>query len=198
MSDLAFPQTRWSLIGEVAAGGAGPVIECYAAGIAAYLRLKFPDLALADLEDVTQEVLLHLLTHPDLLTGAKVSEHGRFRYFLATLAFNQARNAVRRLRRSTAHQAPLDLEPVAEPAEVDQAWESAALAAAWQDLRGWVASGDLEADAVELLERHLGAGIPLRQLAEESGLSLATCQRRVAKARTWLQEAAQTRLSATE
>jgi RNA polymerase sigma factor (sigma-70 family) len=198
MSDLVFPQTRWSLVGKVAGGGAGPLIERYATGIAAYLKLKFPDLPGPDLDDVTQEVLLHLLSHPDLLTGAKASDHGRFRYYLATVAFNQARNVVRSLRRSAAHQAHLDHEPTFVPTEVDQAWESAALTAAWQDLRGWVASGEIEAEAVDLLERHLGEGIPLRDLAHASGLSLATCQRRVAKARTWLQEAVQIRLSAHE
>ena len=196
---IAFPPTRWSLVGRVPSGDAGVLIERYADCLARYLRLRFPELAPSDADDLHQEVLLFLLEHPELVAAASPREGGRFRYFLATLALNQARNVLRSRRRVQVRQQVLDEQALAaqtsaaEP-EVDQAWQEAVLVAAWGDLRGWEASGELEAGLPDLLAQHL-AGTPLRELAAAHGLSLATCQRRLARARTRLQQAISVRSS---
>jgi RNA polymerase sigma factor (sigma-70 family) len=190
---IAFPPTRWSLVGRAPNGDVGLLIERYADCLARYLRLRFPELAPSDADDLHQEVLLHLLEHPELVAAASPRAGGRFRYFLATLALNQARNVLRSRRRLQLRQHVLDERVLneqtsaAEP-EVDQAWQEAVLAAAWGDLRGWAASGELEPGLPDLLAQHL-AGTPLRELATAHDLSLATCQRRLARARTRLQQA---------
>ena len=198
---IVFPPTRWSLVGRAPAGDVGLLIERYADCLARYLRLRFPELAPSDADDLHQEVLLHLLEHPELVAAASPREGGRFRYFLATLALNQARNVLRSRRRLQVRQQVLDEQafaeqiPAAEP-EVDQAWQEAVLAAAWGDLRGWEASGELESGLSDLLIQHL-SGTPMRQLAAARGLSLATCQRRLARARTRLQQAISARSADT-
>ena len=166
----------------------GLLIERYADCLARYLRLRFPELAPSDADDLHQEVLVHLLEHPELVAAASPRAGGRFRYFLATLALNQARNVLRRRRRLQVRQQTLDEHTAAAEPEVDQAWREAVLVAAWGDLRGWAASGELEPELPDLLAQHL-AGTPLRELAAAHGLSLATCQRRLARARTRLQQA---------
>ena len=142
---------------------------------------------------------MHLLARPELLASASPRDGGRFRYFLATVALNQARNVLRNQRRSVARERPMpDDHPAIVEAEVDRAWSSSALAAAWADLRGWAATGDIEAGIPPLLEEHLTTGTPLRELAERHGLSLATCQRRLAKGRTWLRRALDARTPESE
>ncbi len=193
-STIPFPPTRWSLIGRVPTdhSDAAVVIERYADCLHRYLRCRFPQLALADFDDLVQDVLVKLLEHPELLAGASPSEGGRFRYYLATVALNQARNALRLRQRAQQRERMLgddQLTLTAAVPEVDAAWRASLLVQAWADLRGWAASGELEADIPGLLEEHLVNGTQMRELAEQHGLSLATCQRRIAKGRTWLQRA---------
>ncbi len=198
-SHIPFPPTRWSLVGRASTdhGDAAQVVERYADCLQRYLRIRFPSLAQADFEDLVQDVLLHLLERPGLLTGASPSEHGRFRYYLATVALNQARNAWRSRCRERHHEQLLGdaQEGLLDASlhEVDASWRESLLAQAWSDLRGWAASGELESEIPQLLEEHLLGEVPLRDLAERHGLSLATCQRRIAKGRTWLQRAIATR-----
>lgn len=192
-SAIPFPPTRWSLVGNAPAGDAGALVERYADALARYLRRRFPDLPAADFDDLVQEVLMHLLQRPELLAGASPREGGRFRYLLATVALNLARNVVRGRRRQAAREQALpEGQPVAEE-DVERAWRESALAAAWADLRGWAAAGEIEPQIPGLLEEHLASGVPVRELADRHGLSLATCQRRLAKGRTWLRKAFDTR-----
>ena len=188
-SAIPFPPTRWSLVGNAPAGDAGALVERYADALARYLRLRFPDLPAADFDDVVQEVLMHLLQRPDLLSGASPRDGGRFRYLLATVALNQARNIVRGRRRQVAREHALPDDHAVADGDVDLAWRESALAAAWADLRGWAAVGEIDPEIPALLEEHLASEVPLRELAERHGLSLATCQRRLAKGRTWLRKA---------
>jgi RNA polymerase sigma factor (sigma-70 family) len=193
---IPFPPTRWSLVGQAAIGKAtNELVERYADCLARYLRLRFPAEKPHELEDVVQEVLVHLLEHPELLATASPGSGGKFRYFLATVALNQARNAFRsHWRQQHREQAHDDhrlaaADESADPEAVDQAWQAAVLAAAWADLRGWASDGTLEPEIPALLAAHLVDGTALRELAQNHGLSLATCQRRVAKGRTILQRA---------
>lgn len=198
-SAIPFPPTRWSLVGNAPTGDAGALVERYADAIARYLRLRFPELPAVDFDDLVQEVLMHLLQRPELLAEASPRNGGRFRYFLATVALNQARNVVRSRRRAAARERPMPEDhPAAVEAEVDRAWSAAALAAAWADLRGWASSGDIEAEIPSLLDEHMTTGAPLRELADRHGLSLATCQRRLAKGRTWLRRAIEARIPENE
>lgn len=194
-SAIPFPPTRWSLIGRVPAGAgdAAVVIERYADCLHRYLRARFHYLAPADCDDLVQDVLLRLLEHPNLFSGASPREGGKFRYFLATVALNQARNLVRTQQRTHHREHPLHADHVAEISaedpEVDHAWQQSVLALAWADLRGWATTGELEPEIPQLLEEHLVAEISLRELAKRHDIPLATCQRRIAKGRTWLQRA---------
>lgn len=191
-SAIPFPPTRWSLVGRAPTGqeDATLVVERYADCLRRYLRLRFPRLGPADFDDLVQDVLLKLLEHPDLLSGASPRDGGRFRYYLATVALNQARNALRLRQRTQQRECGLGDEPLtAATPEVDAAWHESLLASAWADLRGWAGSGELEADIPGLLEEHLVHNVSLRDLAERHGLALSTCQRRIAKGRTWLQQA---------
>ncbi len=193
---IAFPATRWSLVGRAPTGDVGTLVELYADCIGRYLRLRFPEVGGADLDDLVQDVLIHLLERPDLLAAARPREGGRFRYFLATVAFNHARNVLRARRRAAHHLRPLpdgdgDDHGAATTA-METAWETSVLAAAWADLRGWAAAGLIAAEAPDLLQAHL-AGEAIRGLAQRSGQSPATCQRRIAQARTWLRHAIEQR-----
>ncbi len=206
-SVVPFPPTRWSLIDRIRGGagdgagdgqiqGLGELVGRYADCLARYLRIRFAHEDRTDLDDVIQEVLVSLLEQPELLSQARPREGGRFRYFIATVALNQARNAFRRRWRERGREVPSLTDQgteiaseTAESTQVDHAWTAAVLAAAWTDLRGWASQGDIESDIPTLLEGHLVQGVTLRELAEQHHLSLATCQRRIAKGRTWLQRA---------
>ena len=199
-SVIPFPPTRWSLIGRASTGsGTAELLERYADCLTRYLHLRFPREDATDRDDVVQEVLVHLLERPELLAGASPREGGKFRYFLATVALNHARNAFRSRWRQRHREQPHDdrliaaseatASETADPHAVDQAWQAAVLASAWADLRGWASNGSIEAEIPALLTAHLVDGMPLRELAEAHQLSLATCQRRIAKGRTWLQKA---------
>lgn len=193
-SAIPFPPTRWSLIGRAGTGiGASELVEGYVDCLTRYLHLRFPRENPTERDDVVQEVLMHLIEHPELLAHASPREGGKFRYLLATVALNQARNVFRSRWRQQHREQPHDDERVssetADPQAVDEAWQAAVLAAAWADLRGWASDGTLESEIPALLTAHLVDGLPLRDVAEAHHLSLATCQRRIAKGRTWLQKA---------
>jgi DNA-directed RNA polymerase specialized sigma24 family protein len=201
---IGFPDTRWSLIGRLALqpAEASVVMELYSDSIARYLRLKLP--GEADLEDVIQEVLLHLFEHPELMAAAQPGAGSRFRYLMMTLAWNEARNRLRERWRRQSREKPTPAEAVEEqapsaPAQtetpyMDRAWAESLLAQAWADVRGWASDGTLEPEIPGLLHEHLVKGRNLRDLAAELSLPLATCHRRLARGRTWLQKAIVDRL----
>ncbi len=203
---IGFPETRWSLIGRLALqpAEATVVMSLYADSIARYLRLKLP--TESDLEDVIQEVLLHLFEHPELMATAQPGVGSRFRYLLMTLAWNEARNRLRERWRRQSREKPQAADMVEDLAEgaaaapspdtpfMDRAWAESLLAQAWADVRGWATDGTLEAEIPELLHEHLVRGRNLRDLAADLDLPLATCHRRLARGRTYLQKAIVDRL----
>ncbi len=205
---IRFPDTRWSLIRRIGdrPEDAAIVVDLYCDSIVRYLHLRLGGHAgSADIDDVAHEVLLHLLEHPQVLTEARPGAGSRFRYFLMTVAFNAARNEIRARRRDAAHAEPLQDEaahsvtavdsPEPEAIRVmDRAWAQSVLTSAWKDLRALAAEGGLEPEALTVLEDSLLRGQGLRAIAEARRLSLPTCQRRFARARTFLQEAIASRL----
>jgi DNA-directed RNA polymerase specialized sigma24 family protein len=201
-----FPDTRWSLVAR-AEGDAAPLLALYAEPVARYLAMKFPDAARdGRLDDLVQDVLAWMTEHPEVLARARpdaaVAGGSRFRWFVMTLAFNAARNALRRLGRVATDEAAAEAlaAPAVEPqaaAEMDRAWAAALLAAAWRDLAGWAASGVCEADVPNLLRGHLLDGQGVRELAEANRLSLGTCHRRLARGRALLRQAITDRLRAS-
>lgn len=195
-----FPATRWSLLG--APDGAATLLALYAEPIARYLAMKLPDAARdGRIDDVVQETLAWLAEHPEVLTRAKPGENpdgsrSRFRWYVMTVALNQARNALRRLRPSGQPLGPQD-EPTSEdgPA-MDRAWAAAVLADAWRDLAGWAAQGACEAEVPEAARLHLVEGLGVREIAARLGLSLGATHRRIATGRTLLRRAIADRLKA--
>lgn len=197
-----FPATRWSLVA-AAADGAGTLLALYAEPIARYLAMKLPEAVRSGrIDDVVQETLLWLAAHPDVLSRARPGtadggQPSRFRWYVMTLAFNQARNALRRL-----HDPVVDASAVEDAAEIppeaardmDRAWAQAVLADAWRDLAGWAAQGVCETEVPELTRLHLGEGLGVREAAERAGLPLATCHRRIARGRALLRQAIVDRL----
>ncbi len=214
---MEFPETRWSLIGRLAEqpDQVAVVVELYADPIARYLRVKFAgEHGSARLDDVIQEVLVYLMEHPELIARARPGETpaggaSKFRYFIMTLAFNAARNAWRRHSHGREMNAAMGddgettvaeaLAVAEQPADeqvraMDRAWAESLLAAAWRDLRAWAGDGTLEAEIPRILELNLVDGRNLRDVAEQMGLPLATCHRRLARGRTYLQKAITDRL----
>lgn len=205
----AFPDTRWSLIAalpgqpqQVAA-----LVGVYADAIAAYLRGKLAGERAERIDDVVQEVLLDLLRKPEVLAQAQPGQGSRFRYYLMNLAWLAALNALRRHRRHELDRAvesggdePSRVEglaadlPPPERAAMDRAWALGVIHGAWDDLRAQAGDGRLEPEALRVLQRNLGDGAGLREIAAELGMSTATCQRRCARARAALQEAISERL----
>lgn len=190
---VGFPTTRWSLLARSPDGTA--LVELYADAIAGYLRRKLADrLAASDLDDVIQDVLVHLLQRPDLLAQATPGGGSRFRHYLMTLAWNEARNAARRRKPSGV---PLPDEPVAtDSAESDQAWARSVLDQAWREVAAWCNDGTAPAETLTVLRLALVDGLPLRDVAERARISLATASRRVALGRTLLQKSIADRLRA--
>jgi DNA-directed RNA polymerase specialized sigma24 family protein len=195
---IEFPNTRWSLIARLAqdAGGHATLVELYAPAIARYLATRFPsENKQGILDDIVQEVLIDLIERPALFSSARPGAGSRFRYVVMNAAFLLARNARRRLgRRAHEEGATVDVEdaaavPVDDLAAMDRAWAESVLTAAWNEVASWVDEGVLERGTVELLHDHLVQAAPLRDVAERAGLPLATCFRRVAKGRTYLQKA---------
>ena len=199
MASSLFPVTRWSLIGRIDDQHALTLlIEHYADSVARYLGRKFPTLQRrGDIDDLVQEVLLALMRSGDVLQRAQPSNGGRFRYFLMRVAYNAARNAQRRLMRSdwsllvdeaVAHEIECDHSSLPD-ADMDRAWAASILQQAWTDVRAWAASKHIDQEGVALLERHILHGQTLRDAAAEMGLTLGTAHRRLAKARSHLQQA---------
>jgi RNA polymerase sigma factor (sigma-70 family) len=214
---MEFPETRWSLIGRLAEepDQVAVVLELYADPIGRYLRAKFAaEQGSGRLDDVIQEVLVYLMEHPQLIARARPGETpagsaSKFRYFIMTLAFNAARNAWRRQQHgkelnaamgessetTVAEALAVAQQPANEIAKaMDRAWAESLLAAAWRDLRAWASDGTLEAEVPRILEMNLVEGRNLRDVAEEMALPLATCHRRLARGRTFLQKAITDRL----
>lgn len=195
-----FPATRWSLVG--ASDGAGTLLALYAEPIARYLAMKLPEAARdGRIDDIVQETLAWLAEHPEMLRRAQPGANpdgspSRFRWYVMTLALNQARNAQRRLR-GGAHQELAGDAAVAEPdRDMDRAWAAAVLAEAWRDLAGWAAQGACESDTPEAVRLHLVDGLGVREVAARLGLSLGACHRRIAGGRALLRRAITDRLRA--
>jgi RNA polymerase sigma factor (sigma-70 family) len=215
---IYFPETRWSLIGRLAdrPENAALLVELYVDSVARYLRLRLgSEVELADLDDLIQDVLTHLLEHPEIMAKAKPGVGSRFRYFLMTLAYNAVRNPLRRQRhiRSTelttghidesmlisedaiASAAAASDQPTIEMTKtMDRAWAESVLAQAWNDVRLWSSNGTLEPEVYVVLEESLLAGRGIRDIAASHGMSRATCQRRLARGRNYLQRAIVDRL----
>lgn len=193
-----FPETRWSLIRRLdAEGGTAAVllVEAYADAVARYLRSRLGDLG-PTCDDITQDVLAHLLERPDLLARATPQPGLRFRHYLMRLAWNEARNALRRSRRGEGqdlHEDSLAAADTLDP-HMDAAWAASVLAQAWQELRARGDAGDVDASVVAVTEAHLREGVGLRDLAARGLGSLATCSRRLAQGRMLLQQAIVERL----
>jgi len=192
---VSFPTTRWSLLARVDGGPATGLIELYAEAVAAYLRHKLAErLPASDVDDVVQDVLIHLLERPDLLAQAKPGEGSRFRHYLMTLAWNEARNAARRRKPSGV---PLPEDPAeAISAEADRAWARSVIDQAWREVAAWCADGTAPPETLQLLRLVLGDGVGLREAANKLGISPATASRRLALGRTLLQKSIAERLRA--
>ena len=198
-----FPPTRWSLIARLPGQPqqAGAVIGLYAEAIGSYLSVKLAGEQSERIDDIIQDVLVELMGKPDLLAGAEPGSGSRFRYYLMHLAWMAARNHLRHARRRD--HAPLDAAedlPTGEPtapmqqSAMDRAWAVAVVQEALDELRRWSQDGTLEPEAYAVLRAHLIAGRGLREIAAELGMSLATSSRRLARARTLLQQAIAERL----
>jgi RNA polymerase sigma factor (sigma-70 family) len=189
-----FPATRWSLIARLpgAPQEAAALLALYADAVTGYLRGKLRGEPAERIDDVVQEALLALLARPAALSRAQPG--GRFRHFLMHLAWQAAIDRLRHLRRH--EHVPVEAEPVApdqEPA-MDAAWARAVLAEALAELRQAAEDGRIEAEAEAVLRAHLIDGRDLRAIAGATGLSLATCSRRLAAARRFVQHAIGERL----
>lgn len=206
----AFPATRWSLIARLPGQPqqAAALLALYADAVGGYLAAKLAGERRERVEDVVQEVLLDLLAKPELLARAAPGPGSRFRHYLMSLAWGAARNALRRARRrdlpsldaADDGEEPMverlsgDLAAADQQAAMDRAWARSLVQQALEELRRWSADGSLEPEAYAVLHANLVAGEPLRAVAARLGLSLATCSRRLARARGLLQQALVERL----
>lgn len=202
-----FPATRWSLVARCGddGGAATALVERYADAVHRYLGGKLPDLDPALLDDLVQEVLLALLQRPEILARARAGGDSRFRYLLMRVAWNAARNALRRLRnRQPRIVDPADLdaalsgvrdEDPVEDRDMDRAWALSLIDRGWRELRAWTEEGLLPTECLPVLDRHLVQGQGLRQIAAELDLALATCQRRLSAGREALARSLATALS---
>ncbi len=193
-----FPKTRWSLIARLpgAPAQAGVVLGLYADAVGAYLERRLAGENAERIADVVQDVLLDLLGKPDLLARAQPGDGSRFRHYLMDLAWGSARNALRRLRHRDALPLPVDHdEPAGQAtAAMDRAWAAAVVQQALAEVAEATRAGTLEADCWTVLELNLIQGLGLREVATRTTLSLATCSRRLARARALLQSAIADRL----
>jgi RNA polymerase sigma factor (sigma-70 family) len=185
-----FPATRWSLIG--APDATGTLLALYAEPIARYLAMKLPE-AVRDrrIDDVVQETLTWLAEHPEVLARAKPGAGSRFRWYVMTVAFNQARNALRRLRPEAGAEAPEAEIPPEEGTAMDRAWAASVITDAWRDLAGWTDAATCAATRL-----HLSEGLGVREIAQRLDLSLGACHRRIASGRGLLRKAIVDRLQA--
>lgn len=206
---LDFPATRWSLIAKLPdrPQEVTTLIALYAEAIGTYLNAKLPEERGDRLEDVVQEVLLELLGKPEVLARAQPGSGSRFRYFIMHLAWHEALNYLRYQRRrdhGSLHAVPEnDDAPMVEYAQgaspdqhgaMDRAWAISVVRQALDDAETAAAAGQLDREALRVLTANLIDGRGLRDVAAETGLSLATCSRRLAQGRQFLQRAMADRL----
>ncbi|MCK6491459.1 MAG: sigma-70 family RNA polymerase sigma factor [Planctomycetes bacterium] len=201
MEPSVFPATRWSLIARL---GDQPqqvavLVGLYADAIAAYLAGKLAGERPERIDDTIQEVLLDLLGKPELLARAQPGSGSRFRHYLMSLAWCAARNALRHARRRDHASLEAEADDGGPPAPdqqraMDRAWAVSVLQQAMEELRRQAGDGRLEPEALAVLQASLVEGRALRAVAAGTGLSLATCSRRLARARTLLQQAIAERL----
>lgn len=185
-----FPDTRWSLIGRLGAGDdARLLVATYADAVGRYLRARLSGYDAGVVDDVVQEVLAQLLDHPEVLAQARPGPGSRFRHYLMQVAWNAARNALRRWQRGSGQPLPsTEAIAAAGDATADHAWAASVLAQAWDELRARRDAGTVEDDVVAVTEAHLIDGRALRDLVAAGLGSLATCSRRLALGRTLLQQ----------
>jgi RNA polymerase sigma factor (sigma-70 family) len=207
---ITFPATRWSLIArlpdqpqQVAA-----VVGLYADAVGEYLRRRLASERRERVDDVVQDVLLDLMRKPEVLARAQPGQGSRFRYYLMNLAWLSALNALRYERRRDhasvdatvedgsplIDRIPGDLPAPDQRAAMDRAWALSVLQQALDDLKRWSRDGTLEPEAYAVLDANLVGGRTLRQVAEDMGIPLTSCHRRLAKARLLLQQAIVERL----
>lgn len=207
---IEFPATRWSLIARLPSQPqqVNVVIGLYADAISEYLHRKLATEQRHRVEDVVQDVLLDLMRKPELLAKAQPGSGSRFRYYVMNLAWMSALNTLRSQRRrdrsSIESADPGDDEKGLELAgatpapdqvrDMDRAWALSIVHQAIDELRRWSLSGVIEPEAFTILFASLVEGRPLREVSAELKIALGTCHRRLARARTLLQEAIVQRL----
>jgi RNA polymerase sigma factor (sigma-70 family) len=187
-----FPVTRWSLIARLPdqPQQVATLIALYADAVGAYVARRLAGERPERVADIVQEVLLDLLTRPEVLARAAPGEGSRFRYYLMDLAWSSARNALRRARTHDRGGAAMTTDlPAPEHALMDRVWATSVIQAAFDTVRAQAAAGALDPEALAIMTENLVEGRGLRDIASERGWSLATCQRRCATARCALQEA---------
>jgi RNA polymerase sigma factor (sigma-70 family) len=200
-----FPATRWSLIARLPdqPQQAAALIGLYADAVGEYLRRRLSGERRERVDDVVQDVLLDLMRKPELLARAAPGSGSRFRYYLMNLAWLAALNVLRHERRrdhasidaATEDDAPLvdrlpgDVPAPDQRAAMDRAWALSVLQQALDDLQRWAGDGTLEPEAYAVLKANLIDGRVLRDIAEEFGIPLTSCHRRLARARMLLQQA---------
>ena len=208
-----FPATRWSLIARLPdqPQHIGLLLELYADTIGTYLAMKLRTERPERIQDVVQEVLLDLLSKPEVLSRAQPGEGSRFRYYLLNLAWHSALNAIRRERRrdlpleakATVHEdddvAPVDHLPSHMPAPeqrsvMDRAWAIGVVQQALEEVQRWSIGPDGDPVGHLLLHATLIQGQSLRDAAGAANIPLATASRRVIALRARLQNAIAERL----
>lgn len=211
VSQPVFPVTRWSLIARLPEHPqqVAVLIGLYADAIGAYLARKLAGEKTDRIEDVIQEVLLDLLGKPEVLARAQPGSGSRFRYYLMSLAWFSALNVLRHARRRDhasldavtgeddhrqAERLAGDAPAPDQQRAMDRAWAISVVQQAMEELQRWTRDGTLEPEAFAVLQANLVEGQGLREVGAALGISAATCSRRLAKARTLLQQAIADRL----
>ena len=196
----AFPATRWSLIARLPERPheVSTLLGLYADAIGAYLQTKLGDERAERIDDVIQAVLLDLLRRPEVLARAQPGSGSRFRHFVMHLAWQSARDHLRRLRRGD-QPGLAGYDPVApmtedQTAVMDRAWAVAVLQHVMDEAKIAAADGRLDPEAHAVMADHLIDGRALRAIAAARQLSLATSSRRLAEGRRFVQQAIAERL----
>lgn len=206
-----FPATRWSLIARLPEHPhqVSALVGMYADAIGQYIQRRLVAERQDRVEDVVQEVLLDLMRKPDVLAKAEPGSGSKFRYYLMNLAWLSALNALRHERRRDRpsldavndedDHARIEHLAAAIPAPdqqaaMDRAWSLSVLQQALEELHRWAQDGTLETESYTVLRANLINGDGLREVSERLGIPLATCHRRLARAKTLLQQAIVERL----
>ena len=199
-----FPATRWSLIARLPDDPlqASALVGLYADAIGGYLAAKLHGEDADRIADVVQEVLLDLLNRPTALGQARPGPGSRYRHFLMHLAWQSALNRLRHHRRrdgQSLDQPSMDLSapddpPAPEVQAMDRSWALSVVQQALAGMHQAAEQGTIDRDSVVVLEAHLIDGRNLRDIAAKTGWSLATCSRRLAQARQFVQRAIAERL----